>query len=319
VAAVKTVRAPWSSASFLVYTGGLTILGAVVSLLSVQSSDHGAGGFVFWALLVLVVTSFSAFAFRRRGHFVTAGVLALSSVGAFVVFVGALLDWFGWLPHVDSLSFRGFHFWFLVLELLVAVTAAFALRTFGFPLLVFVIATASWFFATDLISNGGDWSAIVSIAAGLVLLVIARRMDARGSTVRAFWVHVVAGLTIGGGLLWFFHEGDFDWALVALAGLIYVAVGDRLLRSSWVVLGAWGILQSTAHYADKWSDVGEVFFFPFFFLFPFSISFDGEYGQDSGHEWAGPLVFVGGGLILIAVALLLARRRRGVVPAAELL
>jgi hypothetical protein len=319
VAAVKTVRAPWSSASFLVYTGGLTIFGAVVSLLSVQSSDHGPGAFVFWALLVFVVMSSSAFAFRTRGHFVTAGVLALSSVAAFVVLVGALLDWFGWLPHVDSLSFRGFHFWSLVLELLVAVTAAFALRSFGFPLLVFVIATASWYFATDLISNGGDWSAIVTLAAGLVLLVIARGMDARGSTVRAFWVHVVAGLTIGGGLLWFFHEGDLDWALVAVAGLIYVAVGDRLLRSSWAVLGAWGVLQSTAHYADKWSDVGDVFFFPFFFLFPFSISFDGEYGGDAGHEWAGPLVFAGGGLILIAVALLLARRRPVVVPAAELL
>ncbi len=79
------------------------------------------------------------------------------------------------------------------------------------------------------------------------------------------------------------------------------------------------LLQSTAHYDDKWSDVGEVFFFPSFFLFPFSISFDGEYGADPGHEWAGPLVFAGGGLILIAVALLLARRRRAVVPAAELL
>lgn len=319
MAAVKTVRAPWSSASFLVYTGGLTILGAVGSLLSVQSSEHGAGAFVFWALVVFVVTTFSAFAFRRRGHFVTAGVLALSSVAAFAVLVGALLDWFGWLPHVDAGAFRGFHFWFLVLELLVAVTAAFALRTFGFPLLVFVIAAASWYFVTDLISNGGDWSAIVTLAAGLILLVIARGMDARGSTVRAFWVHVVAGLTIGGGLLWFFHEGDLDWALVALAGLIYVAVGDRLVRSSWVVLGAWGILQSTAHYADKWSDVGEVFFFPFYFLFPFSLTFDVEYGRDSGHEWAGPLVFAGVGLILIAIALLLARRRRVVVPAAELL
>jgi hypothetical protein len=316
---VVTVRVPWSSASFLVYLGGLTVLGAVLSLLSVQSSDHGPGAFVLWSLLIFAAITGSAFAFRRRAHFVTAGILGLSSVGAFVVFVGALLDWFGWLPHVESLSFRGFHFWFLVLELLIAIAAAVALRVFGFPLLVFVIAAASWYFVTDLISNGGDWSAIVTIAIGLLFLLVARGMDSRGSTVRAFWVHVVAGLTIGGGLLWFFHEGDLDWALVAVAGLIYVGLGDRLLRSSWVVLGAWGILQSAAHYADKWSDVGEVLFFPFIFLFPFTLSFDGEYGADSGHEWAGPLVFAGAGLILIAIALLLARRRRAVIPAAELL
>jgi hypothetical protein len=319
VAAVTTVRAPWSSASFLVYTGGLTILGAVVALLSVQSSDHGPGAFVLWALLVFAVVTAAAFALRSRSHLVTAGVLAMSSVGAFVVFVGALLDWFGWLPDLDSLGFRGFHFWLLVLELLLVVASAVALRLFGFPLLVLVITAGSWFFVTDLISNGGDRSAAVTLAVGLVFLVVARRMDSAGSTVRAFWVHVAAGLTIGGGFLWFLHDGDLDWALVALMGLLYVGLGERLLRSSWVVLGAWGILQSAAHYADKWSDVSEVFFFPFVFLFPFSLSFDGEYGANQDHEWAGPLVFAAAGVILIAIALLLVRRRRTATPAAELL
>ena len=315
---MTTVRVPWSSAAFLVYLGALTVFGAVVSLLAVQSAEHGPGALVLWALLVYGVITASAFAFRQRSHLVTAGLLALSSVAAFVVFVGALLDWFGWLPHI-SLDFRGFHFWLLFLELLVAVAAAVALRIFGFPLLVLVIAVASWYFVTDLISNGGDWSAIVTIAVGLVLLLVARRLDSRGSSARAFWVHVVSGLTIGGGLLWFFHDGDLDWALVALAALIYVGVGDRLLRSSWVVLGGWGILQSGAHFADKWSDVGAAFFFPFYFLFPFSIGFEGEYGGESNKAWAGPLVFAGTGFILIGIALLLARRRQAVIPAADLL
>ena len=316
---MKTLRAPWSSAAFLVYLGGLTIFGSIVGLLSVQSSEHGAGGFVLWALLVFAAVGLSAFAFRRRGHFVTAGLLALSSVAAFVVLFGALLDWFGWLPHVDSPGFRGFHFWLLVLELLTAIAAAFALRMFGFPLLVLVIAAAGGYFATDLISNGGDWSAIVTIAVGLILLLVARGLDSGDSQVRAFWVHVVAGLTIGGGLLWFFHDGDLDWFLIGIAGLIYVAVGDRLSRSSWVVLGAWGILQTAAHYADKWSDINAVLFFPFYFLFPFGISFDGEYGGDARHQWAGPLVFAAAGSVLVGIALLLARRRRTVIPAAELL
>ena len=50
---------------------------------------------------------------------------------------------------------------------------------------------------------------------------------------------------------------------------------------------------------------------------PFTV-FD-EYGGESSHEWAGPLVFVVAGSILILIAHLIARRRRTVIPAAELL
>jgi hypothetical protein len=38
---MTTVRVPWSSAAFLVYLGGLTILGAIAGLLAVQSSERG--------------------------------------------------------------------------------------------------------------------------------------------------------------------------------------------------------------------------------------------------------------------------------------
>jgi hypothetical protein len=314
---MTAVRAPWSSAAFLVYLGGLTILGAIAGLLGTQSSEHGPGGFVLAALLIYLAVTASAFAARGRGHLVTAGLLALSSVGAFVVFVGALLDWFGWLPHIGDLGFDGFHFWLLFLELVLVVSSAIALRSFGFPLLVFVVSAASWFFVTDLISNGGDWSAVVTILFGLILLAIARGMDTRGSQIRAFWVHVVAGVTIGGGLLWFFHDGDVDWILVGIAGLIYIALGDRLWRSSWVVLGAWGVLQTTAFYADKWSGIGTDVFFPFFFLFPFGFTFDGESGGSPDNPWAGPLVFIVAGLVFIGIALRLARRRREPIPGAD--
>jgi hypothetical protein len=310
---MTTVRAPWSSAAFLVYLGGLTIFGAIVGMLSVQATEHGPGTFVLAALLILLLVAVLASAVRRRGHLVTAGLLALSGVAALVVFVGALFDWFGWL-HIGELGFDGFHFWLLVLELLTVVAAAVALGSFGFPLLVFVVAAASWFFVTDLISNGGDWSAVVTILVGLVLLAIARGMDAGGSQIRAFWVHVVAGLTIGGGLLWFFHDGYVDWTLVAVAGLIYIALGDRLLRSSWVVLGAWGLLQSAAFYADKWSELGGALLFPFFF--PFGLLFGGE-GGGEGRPWAAPIVFAVVGLLFIGIALRLARRRRDLIPGAE--
>ena len=88
---MNAVRVPWSSASFLVYLGGLTVLGAILSLLGVQADEHGAAGLVLWAVLVLAVLGVLAFWFRLSGHFVTAGLLALSAVAAFVVAFGALL------------------------------------------------------------------------------------------------------------------------------------------------------------------------------------------------------------------------------------
>src|SRR5262245_12304939 len=268
---MSAVRVPWSSASFLAYLGGITILVATLALLGVQAGEHGAGGFVFWAALLFVVLTACALAARNTGHGVTAGLLALSAVGAFVIFVGAVFDWFGWLPDLngDNAPTSGFHFWLLVLELVAIVASVVALRIFRFPLLVFVIAAASWFFVFDLLSNGGDWAAIVTIAVGLVLLVAAVAVDNGPSRPFGFWLHVAAGLAIGGGLLWFFHDGNFDWIVVAIIALGYIALGDRLERSSWIVLAGWGILQTTAHIAEQWSDVTARFFF-FFPLLPFT-------------------------------------------------
>jgi hypothetical protein len=314
---VTAVRVPWSSASFLVYAGGLTILAATLTLLSTTADEHGAGGFVWWSLLVFLVLAALAFGASWTGHLVTAGVLALSAVASFVIVLGAMLDWFGWLPDVDH-PFRGFRFWLLVLELATVVAAAGALRKFRFPPFVFVLAAASWFFVVDLISGGGDWSAIVTIGVGLALLTAAVSVD-RGSRTYGFWLHVTAGLAMGGGLLWLFHDGDFDWVLIGVAALLYVALGDALVRSSWVVFAAWGLLQVTTHFADKWADVGALSFFPLgILLFPF-FGYD-EFGEEhKGHAWAGPISYAVLGIVLIGIGLLIARRRRSLIPAAELL
>jgi hypothetical protein len=315
---VTAVRVPWSSASFLVYLGGFTILAAILAFLGVQSSDHGAGGLVFWALIVFAVFTASAWLARLSAHLVTAGALALSAVTTLVVFLGGLLEWFGWLADFSE-PWRGFHVSFHFLELAFLVASAVALSIYRFPPLVFFVAAGSWYFVTDFLSNGGDWTATLTIVIGLVLLLVAVAVDEGPSKPYAFWLHVGAGIAIGGGLLWFFHDGDFDFILIAIAGLAYIALGDRLQRSSWVVLGAWGVLQTASHYADKWSDITSAFF-PFFLLFPF-VAFSGFDGQEERHEhqWLGPFVFVVAGTVFIGIALWLARRRREAMPGAELL
>ena len=152
-----------------------------------------------------------------------------------------------------------------------------------------LLAASIWFFVTDLISGGGNWTAIVTIAVGLVFLLAGIAVDDGPSRPYGFWLHVAAGLTIGGGLVWFFHDGavrlDPDRRLT---GLLYVLLGDRLARSSWVVLGAWGILQTATYFADE--VVGHHgLFFPFFFLFPFFLAFDDDVCGEHAHDWLGPL------------------------------
>jgi hypothetical protein len=313
------LRVPWSGASFLAYLGGLTILFATGALLGVLANDHGAAGFVLLSLFVLALSVVFAFSAKWNGHPVTAGLLALSTVLAVVVFVGSLWSWFGWLDDLNP-GFRGFHFALLVLELVAVLASAFALAIFRFPLLVLFLAGSAWYFGTDLISGGGDWTAIVTIAVGLLILAVGLGIDASESRPYGFWLHVVAGLTIGGGFLWFFHDGTLDWIVVGFAGLLYVAVGDAMTRSSWIVLGAWGFLQSAEFFADKWSGLGEnlIFFFPLSYIFPFGLAFEAE-SAEHAHPWVGALVFVITGLFFMLLALYFARRRRGAVQGAGLL
>jgi hypothetical protein len=316
---MNAVRVPWSHASFLVYLGGLTILGAMVAFLSVEAGENGSAGLVGWSALVFAILALLAFLSKRTGRLVTAGLYALSAVVAFVVFFGALLDWFGWLPDLNAGSaFGGFRFWLLVLELSLVIASAVALRIFRSPLIVLLVAASAWFFVTDLLSGGGDWSAIVTIAYGLALLSVAVASDSGGSRIYGFWLHVVAGLTIGGGLLWFFHGGDWDWVAIGVAALVYIALGDRLLRSSWVVLAAWALLQVTTHFAGKWAAIGVFTYFPLgLVLFPF-LGFTG-FSQRQDHPWLAALSYAILGLVFIAIAQLIARRRRDGIPGAELL
>ena len=203
---VNAIRVPWSGASFLVYVGGLTLfaVAGVAARRSGRTTTGAAGSSAgrCWSSSLRKRARCSRSSTVAR---VTAGLLALSAVAAWVVLLGALLDWFGWLAHTNS-PFAGFHVSHLFLELALVFAAAAALAVFRFPLLVFPLAAGTWFFVTDLISGGGDWSAVVTVIVGLMLLSWAVAVD-RGSTrPYAFWLHVVAGLTIGGGLLWLFHE-----------------------------------------------------------------------------------------------------------------
>ena len=161
---MQAVRAPWTSASFLLYAGGLTIFVATLRAARRRSGATTATrGFVGWSALVLAVLVDLRLRFPGwAAADLPAGLFALSTVVALAVFVGALEEWAGWLAHTDS-PFAGFHLDHFAIELTLLAGAVAARTVFRFPLLVLLATGAAWFFVTDLLSNGGNWSAVMTL------------------------------------------------------------------------------------------------------------------------------------------------------------
>lgn len=238
----------WTSASFLVYLGGLTVLGAAIAALLYLAGSSSGGAEAAWALLVLVVLSTIAHGLRRRGWMLAAGIFAFASVIAWGLFVLFLFEWFGWNGvhgSFDRWSWARLALWVLIL-----MAAHDDHRRFRFPLIRLISAVVGWIFVIDLITNGGDFTVAVTLVVGLAYLAAGTALNTRPS---AFWLHAVSGLLIGGSLLYWLHSGDVEWAFVGVFSVLFMTVGTRLARSSWTVLGAFGLYLVASRYAEIWS------------------------------------------------------------------
>ena len=292
---MDAIRPRWAPWSYLLYAGGFVLLAAAVGLLGWFSSHYGPFKYAVLSFLVFAGFAFVARSLRRDGgHPIAAGLFAFASVILFGAFVLAVYSWFGWLDFGAS-AFGGFNFARLTFVLLTLVAGLVALRLFRFPLLMLTIAGLTWFFVTDLISGGGNWTAIVTFAVGLAFLLWARVVDGGPNRPYGLWLHVAAGLTIGGSLLWFLHHGHFEWALIVVAGVLFVKLADSFDRASWAVLGSIGILAAAAHFASSFSHA--------------SVSLGGV-SSGGSRGWVPSVVFGIAGVLLLALGGLLAGRRR---------
>jgi hypothetical protein len=291
---VDVVKPRWASWSFLLYAGGLTVLGAAGSALSYFAGTYGDAAYVAWALLVFAAVAGVALVLRRDGsHPIAAGIFGFSSVALFAAVIAAFWKWFGWLDTSGS-AFAGFGLGRLSLLLLTLIAALIALKTFRFPLIVSIVVFLTWFFVTDLVSGGGDWSAVVSFLAGLAFLAVGRSVDAGPSRPYGMWLHIGAGLAIGGSIIYFLHHSEFQWSLIVVGGVLFVLLADALERSSWAVLGAAGILAAAVHFSIKLTHV--------------QLPLLGNSSSDTSRGWAPALVFTLAGIVLLLLGGALARR-----------
>jgi hypothetical protein len=239
---VRESKPIWTSATFLVYTGGLTVLLGGLFALEFLSRHYGSGGIAGWALLVLLVLYGIAHAFRLQGRRIAAGIFAFAAVIAWGLFVAYLFKWWGWLGPNES--FKHWSWARLALELLILAAAVDDERRFGFPFIRLIFAVVAWFFVIDLITSGGNFTAVVTLFVGLMYLGVGFGLRAPSS----FWFHLVGGLLIGGTVLYWWHTTDAQWAIVSIVAFLYVALAYATRRSSWAVLGTIGFFLATIHY-----------------------------------------------------------------------
>jgi hypothetical protein len=299
---VNVLKPTWSTMSFIVYVGAFTVLAASVDALDFLSERYGDAGLVAWSLVPLAVLWVFAQSYRRNGEWLAAGLFIVADMVVWIVFLGAILAWFGWLPSLDDGPFNGWHWGLWLLILIVIATAFVDLGQFQFPLLVIFPAALWWFLVADVLSGGGSWAAVLTLFVGLTYLPIGASLDGGPRRPYGFWLHVASGLLIGGALLYWWHSSTLDWALVAATSIIYIGIARATRRSSWAVLGVAGFLAATAYFAAKWSHLP---------LTPGFVEYD---PSEQPREWVPPLVFGIVGLFLVVLGL--STRGRTEEPAA---
>jgi hypothetical protein len=233
----------WTSSTFLVYTGGLTVLGgglAALAYLSTQFPGNGQGA--AWTLLILVILYAIAHALRIRGRPIAAGIFAFSSVLAWAVFVAAVFSWWGW--NGVGASYRHWSWSRLVFLLLILAAARDDRRRFRFPFIRLISAVAFWYLVISVLPAGRNLTLALTLLVGLAYLAWGKIHP----TPSSFWLHLVGGLLVGVPILVWCHTTDADFVVVSIISVVFVGWAYWTRRSSWAFWGTIGFFVATVHY-----------------------------------------------------------------------
>lgn len=293
----------WSSSAFLFYLGTLVVLAAVLWLLESLNGPGSDLGLVGWTTLALAALLAVAGRLRRAEMPILAGLAAFAGLIVFAVWVGSILDWLGFAPEESGSFFqREFEAPLLVIEGSIVAAGLAAVRVFRFPLLMLPVALVAWYGLVDNVSllvgsPGDDAHAVFAIIFGLLLVAAGLWLDRTDRAPYAFWPHVVGSVAAGGGILELLGSDDWAWALGGLIALVYIAAARVFGRSSYAVIGAIGVLAVGTYFIEQWYS---------FISIPFFFEGDGS----SEATWKGPLGYIGLGLVLVVLGLLVDRGTR---------
>lgn len=238
----REIKPIWTSATFLVYAGGLTVFLGGLAALGYLAANYGPAAETGWAFLILVILYGIAHALRLRERPIAAGIFAFISVIAWGALVILAFEWFGWNGVNTGLSHWS---WARTLAILLILAAAWDdRRRFNFPFIRAISAVLAFVLVLDLLPAGGNWTAAWALIVGVVYL----GLGWIHRTPSSFWLHLVGGALIGGAILDWAHTSDGDYAVVSIVAFLYVLLAYATKRSSWAVLATIGFYIATIHY-----------------------------------------------------------------------
>jgi hypothetical protein len=234
----------WTTSTFLVYTGGLTVLAGGLGALGYLSTQfRGDGQQTAWALLILVVLYTIAHGLLRADRPIAAGIFGFASVIAWAYLVGQAFQWWGW----TNGSFNNLREWSwsrLALLVLILIAAHDDRKRFRFPLIRLISAVVFWLLVISVLPDGRNEAYIWTLLVGLLYLFAGSVSDKPS----AFWLHLVGGALVGVPILYWCHTTTFDFAVIAFMSLVYVMWSYWTKRSSWAVYGTIGFFIVTSYF-----------------------------------------------------------------------
>ena len=214
-------KAVWTNASFLIYAGGLVVLlggrRARVPPRNTVPRRTPAGRSSCSQCSTGWRTRSDAGALARGRHLRLRVRDRLGGVRR------RLWTWFGWVSTRSRSAFDGFS---LGAPLARAPRPGRRRRrpaSLPVPVHRAIIVFVGWFFVTDLVSNGGDWSAWSRCSSASSY----RRGGGREPTAVRVLAHLAAGVLVGGALLYWWHSAT---GLGARRGRALVFVAPRRSR-----------------------------------------------------------------------------------------
>ena len=246
------VSPSFEAAHVAYYLGALLIIGAMGWFIT-DAWDR-LSGLTLTAIATLygvVFGSIGVWLFRKAATRIPGGVLATVAVCMTPMAIYGIERQLGWWPAADPGGYSRFHPYidasWVLMEIATVLVAAIIVRLVRFPFVTAPAAYALWYLSMDAtaLAFGKHWTfkqeCHISIAFGVVMMVVAYLLDHRSDLDFAFWFYLFGLLTFTGGLTLLGDSDQLGKAIYCALHLLLMALAIILQRRAFLVFGALGV------------------------------------------------------------------------------
>jgi hypothetical protein len=235
--------------NFLYYLGALIVISAMGWLMNTAWQSFAGVGLFSIAAVYAVAFCLAGYYFRVKST-VLSGLLFVMAVGMTPLGVFGIEKWFDLWPHGDPGYYRDFYTyikggWF-AMELATIIAGVISLRFSKIPFATAPIAFTLWFMSMDItpILAGPDYDFVtreyVSVAFGLIILIIAYLFDNRSKIDYAKWLYIFGAITFWGGLSLLRAGSEWGKLIYCLINVVLMFAGVLINRKVFIVFGGLG-------------------------------------------------------------------------------